>query len=389
MLTGSALTSLDRITVSSTCGLIRTSNCPSHAAQPGCSLVVAAAGSKSTPEMPPDRCGVSGKQSPGTKSRMTPVLSFAPDATSQSIILVVDIGGTNVKFGFVQNDGPHSYQRLYPTEALRAGDPVEALAAMVQEVVAQSGLSPDVIVSTVPGFIDTDLDRVLYAGNILALNGRALASDWSRLSGYPVLLERDAILMLTGEVMAGVAQDAAGVLGVFFGTGIGAAYLQKGVPFRGDGWALEIGHMPVRGEGRRFAGMRTDCLEAYASGRALEDLARHHGETAETVFRAADGKPALQAALDQFVRDQAFGVATAVAMLSPGTIVLGGGVLNIDGYPRNTLSALIAAHAPISETGRPMDLRWAAHGWSSVLYGAPRVVAERQQHLPPPIFAPV
>ncbi|WFR98798.1 ROK family protein [Rhizobium tumorigenes] len=291
-------------------------------------------------------------------------------------ILVVDIDGTNAEFGFVQNGKPLPCRQLFSVDILRAGDPIGARAAMVKEVVAQSGLSPHVIVNTVPGLIDTDLDHVLYAGNILVLNGRALFRHWSRLSGYCVPLDRYAILMLTGEVFAGIAQEASRVLGIFFGTGLDAAYLDRGVAFRGGGWALELGNMRVRGEGCTIEVVRTDCLETYASGRALADLATRYGETAESVFWAA-GKAALQDEPVQFVRDQAYGVAAAVVMLSPTTIVLCGGVLNIDGYPRDNLSQLIEAHAPISETGCSMDLRWADHGWSNVLDGAPHVVADR------------
>jgi allose kinase len=217
---------------------------------------------------------------------------------------------------------------------------------------------------------------VLFAGNILGLNGRALASELGNLVGCPVLLERDAVLILTGETLTGVARGADDVLGIFFGTGIGAAFMQKGKPFRGGGWALEIGLMPFRGDGRVYPGMRTDCLEAYASGRALQEIADRHEEPIGHVFRAAGKKPALADELATFVLHQSFAVGVAVAMVSPRTIVLGGGVLDIDGYPRSRLCTLIARHAPIAETGREMDLRWAQHGWTSVLHGAPLVVAE-------------
>ncbi|HEX4766674.1 MAG TPA: ROK family protein [Lichenihabitans sp.] len=303
-------------------------------------------------------------------------------ATSGKPLLVIDIGGTNVKFGYSLDGRPHGFVRLFPTQILREADPVDALAEMVDAVVAEAGLSPWAVVATVPGFIDTDEDRVLFAGNILGLNGRALASDLSRLVRCPVLLERDAVLTLTGETLTGVAQGKDNVLGIFFGTGIGAAFIQHGRVFRGNGWALEIGLMPFRGDGRLLSGMRTDCLEAYASGRALQEIADRHGEAIGTVFSATARKPALADEMALFVRHQAFAVATAVALFSPQTIVLGGGVLDIDGYPRGRLGELVEAHAPIAETGRPMDLRWARHGWTSVLHGAPLVVAEHLARRP-------
>ena len=292
-------------------------------------------------------------------------------------ILVIDIGGTGIKFGYSIGGQPHAFRRVFSTQALRGGDPIDALASMAESVVAEAGLVPRFIVATMPGFIDTDGDHVLSAGNIPSLNGRALASELASSTGCPVFLERDAVLILMGEALAGVAQDREHVLGMIFGTGIGTAYLQDGKPFRGGGWALELGLMPFRGDGRVLPGMRTDCLEAYCSGRLLQDIAARHGEPIKGLFKAAENNQALSDELATFVRYQAFAVACAVAMVSPQTIVLGGGVLDMDHYPRDRLKQLVAEHAPIVETGRPMDLRWARLGWSGVLHAAPLVVADR------------
>ncbi len=310
----------------------------------------------------------------------------APPPPGDGPIMVIDIGGTNVKFGFVDASGPHLYGRLFATERLRAGDPVAVLAGFVSAAAGDTGLTPSAIVATVPGFVDADFDRVLSAANVPSLNGRALASELGSAVGCPVYLERDAVLALAGEIAAGCARGADHVLGIFFGTGIGAAYVSGGAPFRGGGWALEIGHMPFRGEGRRLEGLRTDAIEAYCSGRVLRDLAARHGIEVADVFSATGRTGALAAELADFVRDQAFAVATAVALFSPATVVLGGGVLDMDGYPRDRLLALIDAHAPAAETGRRLDVRWSEHGWLSALHGARRVLAERSR--PPTAAAP-
>jgi predicted NBD/HSP70 family sugar kinase len=297
-------------------------------------------------------------------------------------ILVIDIGGTGIKIGYVCEGRPTGYQVVFPTRKLRDGDPVIGLAGMIETAIAESGLRPGQIVATVPGFIDLDFDHVLTAANVPALNGRALASELSGLVGCPVFLERDSILLLSGEVLAGGARGCGSVLGMFFGTGIGTAYLQDGRPFRGGGWALELGLMPFRGDGRVLSGMRTDCLEAYCSGRVLQDIASRHGLAVEDVFVTADAKPSLAEELATFILYQAFAVGCAVAMVSPRTILLGGGIVATKGFPRDRLTHLVAEHAPIAETGRSMDLRWAELGWTATLHGAPRVAAEHRARHP-------
>ena len=70
-----------------------------------------------------------------------------------SIILVVDIGGTSIKIGFVVDGRPQEFIRLFSTTELRT-DPIAALERMISTVRTESGLEPAAVVSTVPGFLD-------------------------------------------------------------------------------------------------------------------------------------------------------------------------------------------------------------------------------------------
>ena len=124
-------------------------------------------------------------------------------------ILLVDIGGTHVRFGFSIDGKPHNTARLFTTSDLRRRDPVEALTAMARTVIQETQITPDLILSTVPGFINTDEDRILCACNIPELTTRRLASEWSASIGIPVILERDSVLTLIGESVAGAAKGAA------------------------------------------------------------------------------------------------------------------------------------------------------------------------------------
>jgi predicted NBD/HSP70 family sugar kinase len=287
-----------------------------------------------------------------------------------STVLVVDIGGTSVKIGFIVDDEPHEYVRRFSTDELRSPDPAAVLARMISVVTIESGLKPEAIVSTVPGFLDARESRILHAANIPELDGCLLANALGQLTGLPVVLERDAVLALIGEYVAGVCQGANAVLGLFFGTGVGAAFLQNGLPFRGSGSALEIGHMPFRGARRWVGSDRSECLEAYVSGKALEHIAEHHQVSIGDVFTASAQKPELANDLREFVRNQASAVATAVAILSPETIVLGGGICEMHNFPKAQLASELEERFPFVHTGRPLDLRWTSLGWRSVLHGA-------------------
>ncbi len=299
-----------------------------------------------------------------------------------SNILVIDIGGTHIKFGFVRGGVVQHFEHRVATQCVRNTNPVQSLAVLTREVIAESGMTPDIALSTVPGFLGNDGDLLLNVANIPELEGVHLRSELSTHLQIPVILERDANLALIGESVAGAAIHTNNALGIFFGTGIGASMLMDGKPFRGSGWALEIGHVPVFGEKEDvLASLKHPSIEDYASGRALQTIAQQHQVPVKALFDADLKTTHLTCALDDFVRHQALVVSAAMAMLSPETVILGGGVLDIPGYPKARLKQLIAANSPCVKSGAALDLRWAVLGWSSVLHAAPLIVQEHQ-HLP-------
>lgn len=291
-------------------------------------------------------------------------------------ILVADIGGTSMKLGAVADGMPQRASQRISSDRLRCTDPLAAMESILRSFADDNGLSFDAVVMTIPGFIDRDFDHVLYAANIPQLNGIAVATGLSERLGVPVLLERDAVLLLQGERLQGAAQGSDSVLGLFFGTGVGAALIEDGQVFRGAGWALEVGHMPIHGDAEPLAGLKADSLEVYASGRRLNHLAATYGIPVEDLF-LQEGSPALANDLVTFVRDQAFATASAMLMLCPQTLVLGGGILEMNGYPRDALVAHIRERASLPP-GRDLDIRFGSRGWRAVLDAAVHLVETRQ-----------
>ena len=79
----------------------------------------------------------------------------------------------------------------------------------------------------------------------------------------------------------------------------------------------------------------------------------------------------------------AFVIGTAIALFSPELTIIGGGLVEMDGFPKSHLEDLVIANAPFAETGLPMKLCWAALGWQSALHGAPQAAAEHLRRRPP------
>ena len=115
---------------------------------------------------------------------------------------------------------------------------------------------------------------------------------------------------------------------------------------------------------------RRDCLEAYVSGKVLERIAEAHGVAIEEVFTAAKSSAALAVDIAEFVHNQASAVGIAIAILSPETILLGGGICEMPDFPREDLVQAIGSSFPFKQTGQTLEVRWSTLGWQSVLYGA-------------------
>jgi allose kinase len=285
-------------------------------------------------------------------------------------LAVVEIGGTSVKFGFAQGREPLTFTCVVPTTDIQCVDPVGALAFNLLRATKGARIEPARVVVTVPGFIDRDFDHVLSAANVPELNGIALASELQARIGIPVRLERDVVLQLLGESFAGAVRDETHVLAVYFGTGIGAAYLGEDTIFRGGGWALEIGHIPMHGLGRTLPGIGCDRAEVYASGRTLAAIAAKHNVDVARVFTARKRNQDLSRELRAIVRDQAFVIASGIALLSPRIVLVGGGIVQMADYPREELRAVVADHLPLPPMISPLDLRWAQLGWEAAIWGA-------------------
>lgn len=294
-------------------------------------------------------------------------------------IAVAEIGGTSVKVGFADRGEPLGFTRTYSTDELRQGAPVSRLAAILRAASRDAGLAIERVVATVPGFIGRDFDTVLHTANIPELNGTHLASELAAELGVPVRLERDVVLQLLGETIAGAVREKSEVLGIYFGTGIGAAYLDRNGIFRGGGWALEIGHMPVRRMGDHGNSPRR--VETYASGVTLVDLASRHGIAVNDLFQAGAGPPPLADALDDIVWQQAVTVASAAVLFSPQTILLGGGVVEMTGYPRDLLTHRIVGCLPHSGLIHSLNIDWACLGWQAAIHGAIHLGSANRQRL--------
>lgn len=293
--------------------------------------------------------------------------------------LVADIGGTSVRIGHVIESTLGDDMVTFSSERLRVSDPVGALAAELRHYADERGLRTVAAVIGVPFSPDPSYDTALSSPNIPQFEGARVRTGLADLLGAPVHLERDIVLLLLGEWRAGAAVGAHQVLGMFVGTGVGGAVLHDGVPYRGaTGSAVEIGHIPIRADGRRCVCGNLDCLEAYACGHVLHEIAERAGIPIGEVFESEGLGDATRVALREFVRDLAYALATAVNLFHPDLALVGGGIPAMRAFPRERFERVFRAHLRRPAPASSVRLVWATLGSRAALHGAPAVVANRR-----------
>lgn len=181
------------------------------------------------------------------------------------------------------------------------------------------------------------------------------------------------MLQVLGEWKAGSVRDQKSIFGIYFGTGIGAAYLLDGHTKHDFLQDLQAGHIPIMAQGKLCPCGNTDCIEAYACGHTLTALAQQSGSPVDTLFthwQKSDSKTALHKELNQIILYQAYMLATVCTLFTPDVMLIGGGIPKMSGYPRNELIKKTRAHLQKPFPAESVRFEWASLDNEAPLYGA-------------------
>ena len=185
----------------------------------------------------------------------------------------LDLGGTNIKVVVLEGLG----ESIQPTPIFRQTTPTEAeggpqhvvdrLVKIVTEIKASIG-EIQTIGLGVPGLFDGETGTIEFLPNLLgAWKGfQIVAATGSRMGTDPVLIN-DARAFALAEGTLGAGKDAAVMLGIVLGTGIGGGIMINGRLHTGAyGMAGEVGHQTVLPDGPICGCGNRGCIEALARG---------------------------------------------------------------------------------------------------------------------------
>ncbi len=308
----------------------------------------------------------------------------------------VDIGGTKIAAGVVDESGRILDRELEPTPATDPEAIADAVAAAVRRLQREHAV--EAVGIGAAGFVDTARTTVLFAPNISWVSEPLGRHVRERLR-LPVVVENDANAAAWGEFRFGTGREFDDLLLVTVGTGIGGGLVLGSRLYRGGfGVAAEVGHLRMVPAGVRCGCGQYGCWEQYASGTALvreagdrlaagvpearaltELVGGEAGRLTGPLIteQARRGDPLCRELLGDLGRWLGEGIASLTAVLDPAVVAVGGGVAAAGDMILDPARVALARTLPAG-THRPSPmLALATLGNEAGLVGAADLARER------------
>ena len=259
-----------------------------------------------------------------------------------SRVIAVDLGGTKLLAGLVDEEGVVVERTVRPTRTGSQNELLAELEGAIRELIDERCGAIGV---GLPSTIDQREGRAVSSVNI-PLAGLDFRDHLTSVFGVPAAIENDANAAALAEHRLGAGRGARHMVMLTLGTGIGGGLSLDGTLYRGAvGAAGELGHMTIDLDGPPCQGTcpGRGHLEALASGTAADRLAVERAlanPDGDLGRAAADGKVVdarlavdLAAAGPGDARDVldhvgfvlGTGIASYVNIFNPEVVVLGGG----------------------------------------------------------------
>ncbi|MCY9580967.1 ROK family protein [Paenibacillus alvei] len=324
---------------------------------------------------------------------MTLMTLTESEMTKESVVIAIDIGGTNIKSGIVNRQGKVLHSRTLHTEAALGRDELLnkllRLIALYREDAEENQWMIEGIGVGSAGYIHHD-GHVAYAtDNLPGWSGTPVQSWLSEATRLPVRVVNDVHAIALGESWKGAGRDLKQFVCVALGTGIGGAIIEQGALYGGaDGHAGGFGHFIVQMDGEPCTCGLRGCWEQYASVNALKRMIKEKIQAAEgnpasklllppceenpkDWFAAArSGNQAANEVITQYIHNIAVGLVALQHVLNCRQFVLGGAITGQGPWMLEAIKAEMRKMCMPAYWGNGVELHAAEMGEHAGVVGA-------------------
>jgi len=255
------------------------------------------------------------------------------------MIGAVDIGGTKIAAGIVNDAGKVLAKRETPTEKARSyRDGLSHIVRMLGEAAEQADTELSGIGIGSTGWVYPFTGEFGDVDFLPGWKGSNPVNDLAREFGVRVALENDGDAAALGEAVWGAGKGKSWLIYVTVGTGIGGGIILEGRLYRGaDKAHPEVGHHVIDASGPQCTCGFRGCWEALATGPALAAWFNAKAQAADPQARALTAKEIFQCArqghplaCEAVARETYYlglGLANLINLFVPERIVLGGSIM--------------------------------------------------------------
>lgn len=311
--------------------------------------------------------------------------------------LGIDLGGTNIAAGIVDESYNIIKKKSVPTLAHRDGkEIIKDMAKLCLSLVEDCGLTLDDIAYAgiaSPGTANSETGVIEYANN-LPFENFPIADLLREYTGIEkVYIENDANAAAKAEAIAGVARGAKFSVMITLGTGLGGGIVLDGKVYSGFNFAgAELGHIVIEKDGKQCTCGRRGCWETYSSATGLTNMTKEHvlasrkegrktiiedliggnidNCNARVAFAAMkQGDEVGKEIVDEYISYLACGITNIINIFQPNVLSIGGGVCGEKDYLLVPLKEAVFKET-YSKGDKQTEIKIAALGNDAGIIGA-------------------
>jgi glucokinase len=247
----------------------------------------------------------------------------------------IDLGGTNVRVGLVNDKGCILEQLQDSTDQQNYNLTISKMIQMVEK--ATEGKVIDGIGIGSPAPLDYKQGIILRPLHLPGWDEVHIVQKLQDHFAIKVCLNNDANVAALAEARMGSGRGFDSVFYITVSTGVGGGFVLNGQLYNGaQGYAGEIGDMIVNPAVYRRANHNEGTLESYTSGTAIARIAaKRFGipmSAREVFILAEEGDTSAKEIIDNVVMYLAIGIANIAHTLNPDIFILGGGVMQSEQF---------------------------------------------------------
>jgi len=247
--------------------------------------------------------------------------------------LGIDIGGTTIKYGFINDKG-----QVYNKKSIKTVDDKQQFLANLQRIIEDSQRQETIegIGISAPGIIDQD-GTMITAGAIKSIYGVRLKQELQKITTLPIVIENDANAAAIAEQWIGHAQGVSNYLCIVLGTGIGGGIICQNELIRGaHGMAGEFGWMVIKDidDSSDIEAMSLNQRAAVIGGlcyrynqiKLKSDSTFEPIWDAKEIFAKENDDNDAHILIQNFYEDLSIGILNLISCFDPELVLIGGGI---------------------------------------------------------------